>query len=96
MSIYPVLPGQKSEGENVIPPRKEEAASNAHGKGQEEDGLIDFGDGGAAKAAAPGNTQRQPDDIESMLNATGKPAEGSLIDFAKERPEPSSGDLLKF
>lgn len=73
LSIYPVVDGQKLNADLAIPPRKED-------DGQEGD-LIDIS---SSDAPAQPAGDKKPTEIEHMLNSTGKPAEGALIDFADD------------
>lgn len=66
------------------------------------DNLIDFS-GDAAPAQPPQSPQppaqaKQPDEIETMLQQTGKPAEGALLDFTedmrKDLPHNENNDSL--
>lgn len=84
LSIYPVVDGQKLDGDFAIPPRKE---AEANGEPEKQDNaesgdLIDIGGGDAP--AAPPAADKKPSEIEHLLNSTGKPADGPLIDFADE------------
>ncbi|OPB38995.1 oxysterol-binding protein [Trichoderma guizhouense] len=103
LAIYPIVAGQTSGGATSIPPPatspKAAKKSTNHAverpkeveKPKEEDSLIDFGNDDAPTPAA-----KSPDEIEKMLTATGKPAEGPLIDFAQDLKKdlPADGDLL--
>lgn len=103
LAIYPIVPSQTSSGATSIPPRasspKVAKKSTNHvveelkevEKPKEEDSLIDFGNDDAPTPAA-----KSPDEIERMLTATGKPAEGPLIDFTQDLKKdlPADGDLL--
>lgn len=76
LSIYPVVDGQKLNSDLTIPPRKEANGEPEKANNAEAGDLIDIG-GGDAPAAS-----KEPSVIENMLNSTGKPADGPLIDFA--------------
>lgn len=98
LSIYPVVDGQKLDGDLVIPPRKETSPQEA--PAEPEDNLIEIGGNDTpASAATPApaprsspapspataETKKQPDEIENLLKSTGKLAEGGpLLDFAEE------------
>lgn len=89
---------------NDDPPKESQTNNSQAAAGQDD--LVDFGQNDqAAKPAAP-KTQQAPagsgsDEIASLLNSTGKPAEGPLVDFTQEmksglpsgKPQPSE-DLL--
>lgn len=69
---------------------------------QSVDNLIDFS-GDAAPAQPPQPPQppvqpKQPDEIETMLQQTGKPADGALLDFTedmrKDLPHNENNDSL--
>ncbi|KAG5976224.1 hypothetical protein E4U55_007422 [Claviceps digitariae] len=83
LSIYPVVSGQKLDGDLVIPSRKESSLTEAEGR------LIDSGSNdapGPVSAAAPVEAKEQPNnEIAHLLQSTGKPAEGGrLLDFTEE------------
>lgn len=75
LAIYPIVDGQKLEGTPTSPSQQE--ALPADKKGADEGDLIDVSSG-----QAPAAPTKEPDEIEKLLNSTGKPAEGPLIDFA--------------
>ncbi|KHN96263.1 Oxysterol-binding protein [Metarhizium album ARSEF 1941] len=91
LSIYPVIDGQKLNGDLAIPPHKE-ANGHAEKKGAAGD-LIDI-DGDALPAAQSTTIINESSEIEKLLNATGKPAGGALIDFADgmKKDLPAIGD----
>lgn len=97
LSIYPIVAGQTYSGATSIPPPAsspklaKKSINHAAEKPKEEDNLIDFGNDDAPAPAA-----KSPDEIERMLAATGKPAEGPLLDFAQDMKKdlPADGDLL--
>lgn len=68
LAIYPIVDGQTIANLGTTP--TSEATEN-----NQTDDLIDIS-GGENATAKPSN------EIESMLQETGKPAEGSLIDFS--------------
>lgn len=81
-----MVDGQKLDGDLAIPPRKE--ANGQAEKPDSEGDLIDVG-GDEAPAQTPAQTTqtpavKTPTEIETMLNSTGKPAEGPLLDFADD------------
>ncbi|KAI9166949.1 oxysterol-binding [Paramyrothecium foliicola] len=84
MSIFPIIKGQKPNQANAIPKYEPkppgEPQSQDASKG---DDLIDFGQN-EEPAQPPPAPSKQPNEIENMLASTGKPAEGPLIDFAKD------------
>ena len=89
MSIFPIVTGQTPDSTNPIPPRSTAATDDTSKSAPEgtpdskepQDDLIDFGQNEAPAEAPPPQT---PDEIEKMLAATGKPAQGPLIDFAQD------------
>lgn len=87
MTKGPSIPAQASS------PKSARKSTNqaVEKKPKEEDSLIDFGNGEASTPAT-----KKPDEIETLLAATGKPAEGPLIDFAQDMRKdlPADGDLL--
>ncbi|KFG81856.1 putative oxysterol binding protein (Osh7) [Metarhizium anisopliae] len=89
LSIYPVVDGQNLDGDFAIPPRKE-ANGQAEKNGVAGD-LIDIG--GDDPPTQP-ITNNKSTEIENLLNSTGKPAEGALIDFADDMKKdlPAAGD----
>ena len=92
MAIYPIIPGQKLHGNNVIPPHDPSGKSTAPAKNSPVDAgatgdLIDFGDSDPAPSAAAPGPKRDSQDITGMLQATGKDKTARndvepLIDFA--------------
>ncbi|UKZ77175.1 hypothetical protein TrVFT333_004894 [Trichoderma virens FT-333] len=97
LAIYPIVAGQTLHSTTSIPPPApspkvaKKSIDHVVAKPKEEDSLIDFG-----KEDAPVPAAKSPDEIERMLTATGKPAEGPLIDFAQDMKKdlPADGDLL--
>ncbi|KAM0252127.1 hypothetical protein ACHAQJ_007867 [Trichoderma viride] len=97
LAIYPIVAGQTLSRRPSIPPQTSSPKSTkkpikeAAEKPKEEDSLIDFGNDDT-----PTPVTKKPDEIESLLAATGKPAEGPLIDFAQDLKKdlPADGDLL--
>ncbi|KAL7819044.1 Oxysterol-binding protein [Trichoderma gracile] len=107
LAIYPIVAGQTlNKGPSIPPPASSskvtqeehvEPAAEKHvepvaEKPKGEDSLIDFGNDEAPTPAA-----KSPDEIERMLAATGKPAEGPLVDFAQDMKKDlpaDGGDLL--
>lgn len=97
LAIYPIVPGQPIARRPSIPaqpssPKSVRKSTNqVVEKPKEEDSLIDFGND-----EAPAPATKKPDEIETLLAATGKPADGPLIDFAQDlkRDLPADGDLL--
>ncbi|QUC19695.1 uncharacterized protein UV8b_03936 [Ustilaginoidea virens] len=79
LSIYPVVDGQTLDGDLAIPPRK--GTSQTDDGARKEGHLIGM-DG--KLATVQDATKREPDEIESLLSSTGKPAQGPLIDFGDE------------
>ncbi|EFY92762.1 oxysterol binding protein, putative [Metarhizium acridum CQMa 102] len=90
LSIYPVVDGQKLDGGFTIPPRKE-ANGQAEKNGVAGD-LIDIG--GDVPPTQPVTNNNKSTEIENLLNSTGKPAEGALIDFTEDmkKDSPADGD----
>jgi len=86
LSIYPVVSGQKLDGDLVIPSRKE--SRSRAGLVEAEDPIIDLSGSDApisAPAAASVEAEKQSNDIEHLLQSTGKPTDGGpLLDFAQE------------
>ncbi|OAA43181.1 Oxysterol-binding protein [Metarhizium rileyi] len=91
LSIYPVVDGQKPDDGLAIPPRKE-ASGQADTKSAESN-LIDFG--GEDAPASP-KTDNKSAEIEELLNSTGNPAVGALLDFVGDMNTelPAAGDKL--
>ncbi|KAM0450356.1 hypothetical protein ACHAO4_006779 [Trichoderma viride] len=97
LAIYPIVAGQQMTRRPSIPTQTsspksvKKSTTQAAEKPTEEDSLIDFGNDEASTPAA-----RSPDEIETLLAATGKPADGPLIDFAQDLKKdlPAGGDLL--
>lgn len=97
LAIYPIVAGQPMTRRPSIPtqvssPKSvKKSANQVVEKPREEDSLIDFGNDEASTPAV-----KSPDEIEKMLTATGKPADGPLIDFAQDLKKdlPADGDLL--
>ncbi|KAI1394251.1 Oxysterol-binding protein [Hypoxylon trugodes] len=89
MSIYPIIPGQKTSDFNIIPPnsphhpppQKTSKPATAPAASENSAGadLIDFGQNDAAPAPVP--AKRDSKDISGMLQSTGRAPEGPLIDF---------------
>lgn len=95
MDIYPIVPGQKLSGKNVIPPhtplgKPETPADNSPAVAGGTGDLIDFGESSPAPAAAAAPApKRDSKDITGMLQATGKDKNARdggepLIDFASD------------
>jgi oxysterol-binding protein-related protein 8 len=89
LAIYPILPGQKADGKNVIPPRASEGnPSNANTANDTED-LIDFGDDNEApkseQTSLPASST-QNGEIRDLLQSTGNtpPPSQALEDFHKD------------
>lgn len=115
LSIYPILEGQKANsGDNSVPSTAVEnqsteiKAAPAPGPATStRDNLIDFGgDGTAAEAPQPERPApvanpavESTGEISGLLKATGKPAEGPLLDFThdmkKTVPETEASDTTK-
>lgn len=75
MAIYPIVDGQTVANLGSAPKAPSQPAAPTAAK-VEEDSLIDFGGEPDVKQnVTPAN------DVEQMLQDTGKPAEGSLIDL---------------
>lgn len=84
LAIYPIISGQKASSANAIPPRSTE--NKAVPPQSNHDDPIDFG-----QDDSPAEPQRPPvrgdpkvestGEISELLNSTGKPSEGPLIDF---------------
>jgi hypothetical protein len=97
LAIYPILPGQPKTRRPSIPAQasspKSVKKSTKQVAEKEEDSLIDFGND---EASAPTPAAKKPGEIETLLAATGKPADGPLIDFAQDLKKdlPADGDLL--
>lgn len=75
------------DGQFAIPPRKEGGEEAKEEKPAADDSLIDFGGAESAAPSAPATQEKadkKPDEIENLLQATGKPADGPLIDFAED------------
>lgn len=75
-----------------VGPAAEKPVEPAVEEPKEGDSLIDFGD-----EETPAPAAKSPDEIERMLAATGKPADGPLIDFAQDMKKDlpaDGGDLL--
>lgn len=96
LAIYPIVAGQPMTRRPSIPtqasPKSVKKSTNrVVEKPKEEASLIDFGNDEASTSAA-----KSPDEIETLLAATGKPADGPLIDFAQDLKKdlPADGDLL--
>jgi hypothetical protein len=101
LAIYPIVAGQTlNKGPAIPPPASSSKVTQGPAQPAEpvaekpkgEDSLIDFGNDEAPAPAA-----KSPDEIERMLAATGKPAEGPLIDFAQDMKKDlpaDGGDLL--
>ncbi|TFB06022.1 Oxysterol-binding-like protein [Trichoderma ghanense] len=106
LAIYPILPGQTVDKGTSIPPpassskvaqqpvgpAAEKPLEPAVEEPKEGDSLIDFGN-----EETPAPAAKSPDEIERMLAATGKPADGPLIDFAQDMKkdlQADGGDLL--
>lgn len=106
LAIYPIVAGQTLNKETAIPPpassskaahepvepAAEKPVEPVVEKPKGEDSLIDFGNDETATPAV-----KSPDEIERMLAATGKPADGPLIDFAQDMKKDlpaDGGDLL--
>lgn len=71
LAIYPIIDGQTVANLGTHPKAPGQPVEQPASKG--EDSLIDFG--GESEVKHPAN------DVEQMLQDTGKPAEGSLIDL---------------
>jgi hypothetical protein len=92
MAIYPIIKGQKSNQQNVIPPHSPSAKSAQAAVAQPvqnniEDNLINFDDTPApVKTEQPAPVQETPkeSEIQGMLNSTGKPANGPLLGFTND------------
>lgn len=80
MDIFPIVPGQTVGGSGPSSEAKQSTSESSKPAQKADDSLIDFG--GAEPAAPP--KQQQPDEVESMLQQTGKPAEGALLDFTED------------
>lgn len=97
LAIYPIVPGQPMTRRPSIPTQAsspkavKKSTNHVVEKPKEEDSLIDFGNDQASTPAV-----KSPDEIEKLLTATGKPADGPLIDFAQDLKKdlPADGDLL--
>lgn len=86
MTQRPSIPAQASSPKSV-----KQSTNRLVEKPKEEDSLIDFGNDEASTPAT-----KKPNEIEILLAATGKPAEGPLIDFTQDlrKDLPADGDLL--
>lgn len=85
MAIYPILDGQTlSNSGTTQPPVSSKELPDTKPSEQAEDNLIDFGGDAAEITTADPVPPQANNEIEKMLQATGKPAEGSLIDFIEE------------
>lgn len=97
MAIYPVIAGQKPNQRHVIPPHSPSAETSKQlghlddeteghtSQPPAEDNLIDFGEVSVQHPVVPAVPQLTPNhEIASLLNSTGKPAEGPLIDFTDD------------
>ncbi|PNP42781.1 hypothetical protein TGAMA5MH_05524 [Trichoderma gamsii] len=97
LAIYPIVPGQPMTRRPSIPTQAsspkavKKSTNHVVEKSKEEDSLIDFGNDQTSTPAV-----KSPDEIEKLLTATGKPADGPLIDFAQDLKKdlPADGDLL--
>ncbi|KAI0008797.1 Oxysterol-binding protein [Xylariaceae sp. FL0662B] len=91
LAIYPIMPGQKPR--NIIPPNSNSSAGHSKtakkpAPDDKQDDLIDFGQNDVPAPKA--DTPRSPTgskDISGLLQSTGHPPEGPLIDF--------TGDMKK-
>jgi hypothetical protein len=94
MGIFPIIKGQKPNEKNDIPqyaakPTAPAAPAEAEPPKEPEqpkqaDDLIDFGQSEEPAPQPQPQPPKQPNDIETLLTTTGKPAEGPLIDFAQD------------
>jgi hypothetical protein len=92
MAIYPIINGQKHNQQNVIPPHSPSAKPAQPAVAQPaqnniDDNLIDFDDTPApvkTEQSLPTEQAPRESEIQGMLNSTGKPADGPLLDFTSD------------
>lgn len=85
-AICPIVDGQQATAAhshtNLSAPDKSAAGDNPE---EAKGDIIDIGSSdGAATPSATNPPAKKPDEIESLLTSTGKPADGPLIDFAQD------------
>lgn len=91
MAIYPIVDGQRpsKEQQPYVKRPSSDSKNNVLSVDKPEDNLIDFDNVAAAEPVSITNdtsniTAKEPNTIEALLAATGKPAEGPLIDFTND------------
>ncbi|KFA61448.1 hypothetical protein S40285_03404 [Stachybotrys chlorohalonatus IBT 40285] len=98
LAIYPIIPGQKPNPDNAIPPSRksskitatapEKAAApppaSAPAPAPQAGAQDDLIDFGQNDAPAPEPSPKKPDEIETLLSSTGKQAQGPLMDFTQD------------